>query len=132
MINKKKSLFQILSSYFRFRCPVCSQGDLYIPITRVRSFTQLCLPPEQCNVCHFRFRREPGYYFGVLTPLLPILSLMTGLVTTSIYYFTLRPEDPFQLLLPAIAGTAIGFVLFFRPAIAFYIHLDHAIDPPSH
>jgi len=130
-MNKEKPFLDILSLCLRSRCPVCGQGDLFTPITKIRSIVHLCVPPERCNHCSFQFSREPGYYFGVLTPLLPIFSLATGLVFIGIYYFALHPEEASQLLLPGAIGTAIGFVLFFRPAIAIYISLDHAIDPPA-
>jgi uncharacterized protein (DUF983 family) len=128
--DKEKTFFRILSLCLRSRCPICGQGDLFIPLTQIRSIVRFCLPPEHCNRCSFQFRREPGYYFGILTPLLPIFSLLTGLIFVGIFYFFSRPQEAEQLLLPGAIGTVVGFILFFRPAIAIYISLDHAIDPP--
>ena len=129
-MDRKKSFFNILSLCLRGLCPVCSCGLLFTPLAKVSSMAQLCIPAERCNYCHFEFCREPGYYFGVLTPLLPILSLMTGLAFVAISYFVWPPEEPTELLLPGLIGTVIGMILFFRPTIAFYISVDHAINPP--
>src|SRR4051812_44139281 len=123
-MNKKKSFIDILFLCLRSRCPVCGQGDLFTRLTLVKTIAHLCIPPERCNHCDFQFAREPGYYFGILTPLLPILSLGTGLIFVIIYYFVLHPEEPSELFLPGAVGTAIGFILFFRSAIAIFISLD--------
>lgn len=130
LMSSSKSFFQILSLCLRSICPVCGQGRLFVSIFKLRSVTDFFLPPHHCQSCGFQFRREAGYYFGVLTPLLPLFSLATGLCFVLAYYLTVRPEDPYQLLLPGALGTACGFIFFFRSAIAIYISLDHAIDPP--
>ena len=86
-MSSEKSFLEILFLCLRSRCPVCGQGSLFTPITKIRTIRDLCLPPECCCHCQFLFRREPGYYFGVLTPVLPILSLLTGLIFVGVYFF---------------------------------------------
>ena len=128
---RAKSFLNILFLCLRSRCPICGVGELFTPILKVRSFGLLCMPPDRCNYCSFKFCREPGYYFGVLTPLLPIFALSTGLVFVVIYYLLSHPDEAFQLLVPGAMGTAVGLLLFFRPAVAIFMSLDHAIDPPD-
>jgi hypothetical protein len=90
----------------------------------------LFFPLERCNACHFRFGRQPGYYFGVVTPILPILALATGAAFAGIAYFGFHQELKTVLTWGAV-GVGIGFLMFFRTAIAVYVALDHAIDPPK-
>lgn len=99
---------------------MCGQGRLF----------ELFLPPDRCEVCRFQFARQPGYYFGVLTPILPILSLMTGIFFAGVSYFGFH-EAIDSVLVSGGVGIAVGFGAFFRTAIAIYIALDHAIDPPG-
>jgi hypothetical protein len=67
---------------------------------------------------------------GVLTPILPILALMTGVFFAGVSYFGFQQEIEAVLKWGGF-GIALGFVAFFRPAIAIYIALDHLIDPPG-
>jgi len=130
-MNDQKSYFDILTLCLRSRCPVCRQGDLFLPFSRARSFSELILPPKNCNQCGFQFNREPGYYVGVITPTLPILSLATGLVFVIVTYLFFRPEDPYDLAPIGGLGVAVGFILFWRTSIAIFISFDHAICPPE-
>lgn len=102
-----------------------------MPLRKIRSFAHLFIPPGHCGYCGFRFRRESGYYFGVLTPLLPIFALATGLVFIASYYLWARPVHALDLLWPGIVGTVVGFIVFLRPTLAIFISIDHAIDPPQ-
>jgi hypothetical protein len=91
---------------------------------------ELLLPLEECGSCRFKYSREPGYYFGVVTPVLPILSLMTGALFAATAFFLIR-TDLDGVLAAGAFGIAVGFAGFFRTAIALYIALDHAIAPPA-
>lgn len=130
-MNKGRSYFNILALCLRSRCPVCGRGRLFLPLYRVGSFSELILPPEKCDRCGFRFRREPGYYFGVITPTLPILSLATGLAFVIVDYLCLKPEDPRDLIPIGGLGAVAGLILFWRTSIAIFISFDHAIFPPE-
>lgn len=85
---------------------------------------------ERCDACSFRFGRQPGYYFGVVTPILPILALAAGAVVAGIAHFGFHQELETVLAWGGL-GTAVGLLLFFRTAIAVYVALDHAVDPPA-
>lgn len=88
------------------------------------------MPLERCRVCDFLFGRQPGYYFGVVTPILPLLALATGMVFSGISYFGFHQERDTALEW-GVVGLILGFILFFRTAIAVYVALDHTIDPPA-
>ena len=130
-MNEEKSFFEILSLCLHSRCPVCKKGALFQPLSRLNSPVDFFLPLKNCDQCGFRFGREPGYYFGVLTPTLPILSLATGLVFVVGGYLLFHPEDPHDLIPMGALGVAIGFILFWRASIAIFMSFDHAIDPPK-
>jgi hypothetical protein len=55
---------------------------------------------------------------------------MMGIFFAGISYFGFHEEIDGVLAWGGL-GIAIGFVAFFRTAIAIYIALDHAIDPTT-
>ena len=120
----------LLSRTLRSRCPACGQGRLFCPFLRAEKIADLFFPAGPCDVCAFRFKRQPGYYFGVITPILPILSLLSGGGFAGMAYFGFH-RDLDNILFWGGVGVVSGFLLFFRTAIAVYISLDHAVDPPG-
>ncbi len=109
---------------------MCGQGRLFARLDRIQRFTELFIPLEACTACSFRFSREPGYYFGVVTPVLPILALMTGVFFAGVAHFAFHREID-TVLSAGFVGVFIGFFLFFRTSIAVYVAFDHAVDPPK-
>jgi len=130
IVKDKASFSEIMSLCLRHRCPVCKTGRLFSKTLEIERFRDLFLPLESCPVCHFRFAREPGYYFGVLSPALPILSIGAGAIVAGIAYFGFG-RDIDTTLIAGASGVALGFFGFCRTAIAIYIAIDHAIDPPK-
>ena len=128
--ERKKTFFDILSLCLRSKCPVCSHGHLFAPLLRINSIPSFFYPRKKCDHCGFKFNREPGYYFGVIMPTLPILSLGVGLIFFGVSYFPLRSEIR-EALWAGVLGVFIGLVSFFRTAVAIYMSIDHALDPPS-
>jgi uncharacterized protein (DUF983 family) len=130
LMKEDGSFFVILSRTLSSRCPVCGQGRLFSKLSRLQRFTDFFLPLDHCENCHFRFGRQPGYYFGVVTPILPMLALVMGVFFVAVAYFGFQPKLEIVLTWGAV-GVGVGFFLFFRTAVAIYVALDHAIDPPK-
>ena len=131
MNKQQKTFFDILILCLRSKCPVCVEGMLFSPIFEISSLGEIFLPLKCCPRCKFKFKREPGYYFGVLTPTLSILSLMSGVIFVIFYYLIFKPQDMNELL-PALAvGMCFGMVALVRPSIAIFVSIDHSVCPPS-
>jgi prepilin signal peptidase PulO-like enzyme (type II secretory pathway) len=103
---------------------------LFVPLTEVGRLSDFWEPSIGCKRCKFTYRREPGYFFGAIIPALPILSLLSGFLTALAYYLIVKPKEFDEVLPSGVAGIAFGFLLFYRVAIAFYISVDHTMDPP--
>ncbi len=114
----------------RHQCPVCLNGRLYAKLAETRRIHDLIFPLEFCPSCHFRFAREPGYYVGIITPLLPILSLGTGAIFAALAYFFSNGDVDTALISGAI-GLGLGFILLFRTSIAIYVAIDHLVNRPA-
>jgi uncharacterized protein (DUF983 family) len=130
MENDEVTFFVVFLRSLRSLCPVCGRGRLFARVGRVQQFADLFLPLKNCNACGFEFARQPGYYFGVVTPVLPILAVFTGAVFAGVSYFGFNQQVDNVLIWGGV-GIIIGIFLFFRSSIAVYIAIDHAIDPPK-
>jgi uncharacterized protein (DUF983 family) len=130
MNAKPASFFTILSRCLKSECPVCGEGRLFAHITRVESVGEIFFPLEKCAVCGFKFAREPGYYLGVLMPVLPILSLPMGAFFAAVSYFYLN-LDLDSVFAALILGLIVGCLMCFRTSIALYVTFDHSIRPPT-
>ena len=52
-----------MNSLFRFRCPRCGKGDLFVEPNAYRLKGVAEMHPN-CCACGEDFSREPGFYFG--------------------------------------------------------------------
>lgn len=124
------SFGEILSRCLHSKCPVCGTGRLFAKLTRLGSLRDFFLPLEECEFCHFHFARQPGYYLGVVTPILPILALAVGAIF-AVFAYLVFDLDLNTILSWGSVGLGIGFILLFRTAVAIYVSIDHAVDPPT-
>lgn len=102
-----------------------------MPILELTRLSDIWEPAKSCRYCRFVYRREAGYFFGAIIPVLPILSLLTGALIAGAYYVVARPVEVEDALPYGAMGVALGFISLYRVAIAIYIAFDHTIDPPS-
>ena len=99
------SLYHILSN----ECPNCNKGKVF----RDKSFFfSLGFPKmnEHCSHCHFKFEKEPGYFFGAMF-INYALTVGQGIVTYLIahQFFTER----FDLrIIPIIACVILALCFF--------------------
>jgi uncharacterized protein (DUF983 family) len=100
------------------RCPRCGQGRLFTGLVRM---------PARCPVCGLLFEREAGYFIGAIYI---NYGLTVGLAVAG--YFALEawlaPSPGWQV---TVWGAFV--VLFplwsFRYSKAFWLALDHLVDP---
>ncbi|MCW3101324.1 MAG: hypothetical protein JWL77_6942 [Chthonomonadaceae bacterium] len=128
-MKREFSFFDRLSFCLRSKCPVCAKGRLFNPPWRIQEVRELFVPVRNCASCGFHFEREPGYYFGSVFPILPILSLFPAISFAALSYFALDMEAD-AVAGAAVFGALFGFVVFFRLSIAIYISIDHSISAP--
>ena len=100
------------------RCPRCGRGALFAGLVRM---------PTHCPVCGLTFEREAGYFIGAIYI---NYGLTVGLAVAG--YFALEawlaPSAGRQV---AVWGAfAVLFPLWsFRYSKAFWLALDHLVDP---
>jgi len=125
---KNRSFFDLLFLCLQSKCPVCAEGKLFARFWSFKSDGPIFLPLEYCSVCGFKFNREPGYLSGCFFPILPIIALFVAALFAATAYFILK-LDPDEIVVATLLGAVVGFIIFFRTAIAIFIAIDHAIHP---
>ncbi|MGB3779076.1 MAG: DUF983 domain-containing protein [Tunicatimonas sp.] len=64
MSKKKGSPPSKLYSILALKCPRCRQGDLFTH--KPYQLSKFLKMPEECDCCHLRFEREPGFFYGAM------------------------------------------------------------------
>ena len=115
---RRPSYWTFVGRAWRLRCPRCGQGRLFKSLIAMRS---------QCERCHLRYEREPGYFLGSIY----INYGLTALLVTIIYFalFFSGAISP-QAALWVVTAFALAFPLwFFRYARSLWLGFDHYWDP---
>lgn len=126
---RDRSFPELLSLCLRSTCPVCARGRLFVSRARARSPREHFLPARRCDSCGFEFTREPGYFLGAITPVLQLLALGFAAAVGGLSYAFAGARLP-EVLYVGAAAAALGLLVFSRTAVAVFIAIDHALDPP--
>jgi uncharacterized protein (DUF983 family) len=117
-----RSLLRVLFHAIRLRCPNCGGGPVFT------SWFRMC---PNCPACGLHFDREPegGYWVGSYT----INLFATELVLGTIFLWGMVagwPDPPWNTIITAEAGTALGFpALFFPFSRTLFLALDLYFRP---
>lgn len=69
------------------KCPNCGKGNVY---QKKKRFLELPVMKDDCEVCHYHFDREPGYFLGAMY-ISYGLAVFQGIITFLLLY-TLFPN----------------------------------------
>ncbi|HEY8900235.1 MAG TPA: hypothetical protein VIM61_07475 [Chthoniobacterales bacterium] len=112
----------------RLHCPVCGRTPIFPRALSIRRVVDWFMPFDGCPRCGYAFEREPGYFLMTMWAVNSGFASLLGLLL----YCGLEMAFDFSLLLEAgIVAVAIGVfnVLFARHAKAYFIAVDHLLDP---
>ncbi len=60
MVGKGSKLFSI----FKHKCPRCHEGEFFV--SHPYDLKNAGNIHEHCNVCHLKYSKEPGFYYGAM------------------------------------------------------------------
>jgi hypothetical protein len=92
--NKKGNL---LVRIMAEKCPNCGKSEVF---EKKKSFFEFPIMKKDCDVCHYRFDREPGYFLGAMY-LSYGLAVLQGMITFLICYF----------FFPGLPTIAVPFII---------------------
>jgi hypothetical protein len=123
-----KKAWLYLQRSARLRCPLCGISPLFLPVHRVEGLEDWFTILPGCPRCCYAYEREPGYFmlaiglvnFGVIIifgiGFLFLLDAYFKFSTAQLIFFTLVP-------------TWLISILSVRHTKAFFLALDHFLDP---
>lgn len=116
METKKQNL---VLSILTEKCPNCGQSHVY---EKKKTFFQFPVMKKECEVCHYHFDREPGYFLGAMY-LSYGLAVLQGIITFLICYFFF-PNLPTIVIPFAIMGVILLFsIKNYKLSRIIYIHI---------
>jgi uncharacterized protein (DUF983 family) len=101
------------------KCPNCGKGHVF---EKNKNIFQFPVMKKNCEVCDYRFDREPGYFLGAMY-LSYGLSVLQGIITFLLFYF-LFPSVPLLWRAFTIVGVILLFSFKnFKLSRILYIHI---------
>jgi hypothetical protein len=112
----------------RLQCPVCGRTPIFPRAWTVRRAMDWFVPFDGCPRCGYAFEREPGYFLMAVWTLNAGFASLLGMGV----YFMLAAvaELGWEVAAPVALGTVVASnLLLVRHAKAYYIAVDHLLDP---
>jgi uncharacterized protein (DUF983 family) len=113
-VEKRNLVKNILTE----KCPKCGKGQVF----EKRKFFQFPVMKKNCDVCEYKFDREPGYFLGAMY-LSYGLAVLQAILTFLTFYF-LFPQVPILTVAFVMVGVIFLFSLKnYKLSRIIYIHI---------
>ena len=113
----------LIKSIFKFRCPQCRKGKLFINNNPYR-LRQLNKMYDNCHVCNLKFSIEPGFYQGAAY-VSYALQVLNSLIIFNILYWIL--DVNWQQIVYYIFGSIVlltPYIVVLSRAIWLYLFVS--------
>ena len=124
-----RQIFNYLWRATFLKCPVCGTRPMFVPLTRVRGFSDWFTPLDGCPHCGYAYDREPGYFLISQWGIGYGVSALVG-IGVYVWLQMFHSDWSFTKTLLAVA-IPLPFVNFLiaRHAKAYFLAVDHLCDP---
>jgi uncharacterized protein (DUF983 family) len=112
----KGSLFMRI---MKEKCPNCGTGDVYAKKTK---FLELPVMKDDCDICHYHFDREPGYFLGAMY-ISYGLAVLQGILTFLLLRTFLPEIDTIWVVLIILAVISAFSMKNYKLSRIIYIHI---------
>jgi len=108
----------LIVNILKEKCPNCGKGHVFEKMS-IFQFPEM---KKNCEVCNYRFDREPGYFLGAMY-LSYGLAVVQGISTFLLFYFVF-PSVPILYVAFTIVGVIFLFSMKnFKLSRVIYIHI---------
>lgn len=101
------------------KCPNCGKGDVFY---KKQTFFSLPKMKDDCDVCHYHFDREPGYFLGAMY-ISYGLAVLQGIATFLICYFFLPNIETIYVVLIVCSTIILLSLKNYKWSRVFYMYL---------
>ncbi len=112
----------------RLCCPECGISPVFVPVHKMKRFSDWMEPLDGCPRCGYAYNRENGYFllstWGFNYGIVGMLGLIS--IFTIGDYFNLTTAQMLMLFIPPLP--VLNF-MFIRHSKSLFLAMDHYFDP---
>ncbi|MES2763806.1 MAG: DUF983 domain-containing protein [Bacteroidota bacterium] len=101
------------------KCPNCGKGNVY---AKKKRFLELPVMKDDCEVCHYHFDREPGYFLGAMY-ISYALAVFQGIITFLLLHAFLPKMNTIWVVLIILAVISAFSMKNYKLSRIIYIHI---------
>jgi uncharacterized protein (DUF983 family) len=101
------------------KCPNCGKGDVY---KKKKKFLELPVMKDDCDICHYHFDREPGYFLGAMY-ISYGLAVLQGIATFLMLYMFLPNIATIYVVLIILGVITLCSMKNYKLSRIIYIHI---------
>ena len=116
METQKSSL---VVNILKGKCPKCGKGHVFKKKAHFFQFPEM---NTSCEVCGYKFDREPGYFLGAMY-LSYGLAVLQGIFTFLIFYFLFPSVPVLYVAFTIVAVICLLSMINFKLSRVLYIHI---------
>ena len=117
--RKKMTQGNLFMRILKEKCPNCGKGNVYEKKT---NFLQWPVMKDDCEVCHYHFDREPGYFLGAMY-ISYGLSVFQGILTFLVLHAFLPKIDTIWVVLIILGVISVFSMKNYKLSRIIYIHI---------
>jgi uncharacterized protein (DUF983 family) len=117
--KKQKVKGNLFMEIMKEKCPNCGKGDVY---AKKRRFLELPVMKEECDICHYHFDREPGYFLGAMY-ISYGLAVLQGILTFVLLHVFLPKIDTIWVVLIILGVISAFSMKNYKLSRIIYIHI---------
>ena len=110
---------KLVKSILAEKCPNCGQGHVFQKRTNPLKFPEM---KASCDICGYRFEREPGYFLGAMY-LSYGLAVLQAIITFLICYFFFPSLPTLAIPLLIMAVVILFAYKNYKLSRIMYIHI---------
>jgi hypothetical protein len=103
----------------REKCPNCGKTEVF---KKKQKFLELPVMKEDCEICHYHFDREPGYFLGAMY-ISYGLAVLQGILTFLFLYIFFPKIDTMLVVLFILAVLTTFSMKNYKLSRIIYIHI---------
>jgi uncharacterized protein (DUF983 family) len=108
----------LIVNILKEKCPHCGKGQVF----EKKSLFQFPVMKKNCEVCAYKFDREPGYFLGAMY-LSYGLAVLQGILTFLVFYFFFPSVDVLYVAFAMVGVIMLCALKNFKLSRIIYIHI---------
>ncbi|MES2565880.1 MAG: DUF983 domain-containing protein [Bacteroidota bacterium] len=110
---------RLIMNVLKEKCPNCEKGNVY---EKKKKFFELPVMKVKCDLCHYHFDREPGYFLGAMY-ISYGLAVFQGILTFLFLHFLFPGIPTIAVVLIILAVICLLSMKNYKLSRVIYMHI---------